>query len=149
MNNHNLALQSRVCAETRKWIGTPYQHQASFCHVGCDCLGLIRGVWRSLYGAEPYDVPAYSVHWAETGKAETLLEAAQLYLHEISPEAAVPGDVLLFRFSPRHIAKHCAILTGPSRMIHAYWGRSVTETSLTPWWQRRIAAAFQFPHING
>ena len=29
-----------------RWIGTPYRHQASLKGVGCDCLGLVRGVWR-------------------------------------------------------------------------------------------------------
>ena len=33
------------------WIGTPYRHQASRKGVGCDCLGLVLGVWRELYGA--------------------------------------------------------------------------------------------------
>ena len=37
-----------VIAEARSWIGTPYRHQASLKGVGCDCLGLVRGVWRAL-----------------------------------------------------------------------------------------------------
>ena len=31
-------------------IGTPYRHQASLKGVGCDCLGLVRGVWRAVHG---------------------------------------------------------------------------------------------------
>ncbi len=137
---------TRRCAlqEAKRWIGTPYQHQASLRDVGCDCLGLVRGVWRHLYGAEPYSVPAYSVHWAETGDAETLMLAARQYLEEIPADTAQAGDVLLFRFSAHHIAKHCVILSAPTRMVHAYWGQCVSETSLTPWWRKRIAAAFQF-----
>ena len=45
--------------------------------VGCDCLGLVRGVWRELYGAEPKPVPAYTRDWAEATGAETLLAAAR------------------------------------------------------------------------
>ncbi|MBN9249774.1 MAG: hypothetical protein J0I86_04210, partial [Mesorhizobium sp.] len=41
-----------IVAEALSWLGTPYRHQASSKGVGCDCLGLIRGVWRSLYGNE-------------------------------------------------------------------------------------------------
>ena len=48
---------SAVVAEARRWIGTPYVHQASSFQAGCDCLGLIRGVWRHLYGAEPERLP--------------------------------------------------------------------------------------------
>ena len=46
-----------IIAAARGWIGTPYRHQASCNQVGADCLGLIRGVWRELYGAEPAPVP--------------------------------------------------------------------------------------------
>ena len=39
--------RARVVAEARMWIGTPYVHQASALGAGCDCLGLVRGVWRA------------------------------------------------------------------------------------------------------
>jgi cell wall-associated NlpC family hydrolase len=35
-----------VVAAARRWLGTPYHDQASVIGVGCDCLGLARGVWR-------------------------------------------------------------------------------------------------------
>jgi hypothetical protein len=38
--------RSDIIAEARSWIGTPYAHQASVKGIGCDCLGLVRGVWR-------------------------------------------------------------------------------------------------------
>ena len=138
-------LRLRVVQEARLWLGTPYQHQASLRGAGCDCLGLVRGIWRALYGQEPAPLPPYSPYWAETGARETLLGAAQAYLRAIERDAAQPGDVLLFRFSPRHLAKHCAVLSAPGRMIHAYWGQCVCETALTPWWRRRLCAAFCFP----
>lgn len=144
MGGSEADIRQSALLEAKRWLGTPYQHQASLCNVGCDCLGLVRGVWRCLNGPEPYEVPAYSIHWAETGNAETLMQAAQQYLAPISIYEAQPGDVLLFRFSTHHVAKHCAILSAPKRMIHAYWGRCVCETSLTPWWQNRLTAAFQF-----
>src|SRR5690242_12458263 len=45
--------RTRIIAEARAFIGTPYRHQASLKGVGCDCLGLVRGVWRAVYGDEP------------------------------------------------------------------------------------------------
>jgi hypothetical protein len=56
----------RIIAEARSWIGTPYRHQASLKGVGCDCLGLLRGVWRAVMGAEP-ETPPYAPDWAEAG----------------------------------------------------------------------------------
>ena len=120
-------------------------HQASVKQVGADCLGLLRGVWRELYGAEPEPIPAYTPDWAEALGEETLLAAARRHLTEITIAGAGPGDVYLFRMGLGHPAKHCAIVSGPDRIIHAYWGKAVCETRLVPWWQRRIAAAFAFP----
>ena len=42
---------NRVVAAARGWLGTPYHEQASVQGVGCDCLGLARGVWREVVGA--------------------------------------------------------------------------------------------------
>ncbi len=136
------------------WIGTPYRHQASRHGIGCDCLGLVRGVWRALYGEEPEASPAYRADWAETGGRETLLEAARRHLVEIDVHGAQPGDVLLFRMTPEACIKHCAILSEARpgdperRMIHAYWGRAVVESWIGPWWRRRLAHAFSFPGVS-
>jgi len=143
---------SVVVTTARRWLGTPYRHQASLKGVGADCLGLVRGVWREVVGAEPETIPAYAPDWAETGGEETLLTAARRWLVEIEVGEAAVGDVLLFRMSPEAPAKHCAILSaddGPEpRMIHAYWGRSVVESWMGPWWRRRLVAAFIWPEMN-
>jgi len=143
---------SAVVTIARTWLRTPYQHQASVKGVGCDCLGLVRGVWRELYGAEPEATPAYRPDWAETGGRETLVEAARRHMREIALDQVQPGDVLLFRMSEGAVIKHCAILTAPptthdpqARMIHAYWGRAVVESWIGPWWRRRMATAFRMP----
>ncbi len=130
----------------RRWIGTPYRHQASLRGVGCDCLGLVRGVWREVVGEEPETAPAYGPDWAEVGGRETLLEAAERWMTPIPPDVAECGDVLMFRMSEEARVKHCAVLaSGGATMIHAYWGRAVVESWLGPWWRRRLAAAFRFP----
>jgi len=49
--DQNALLRARVLTLAQDWIDTPYQHQASVKHYGCDCLGFIRGLWRELYGA--------------------------------------------------------------------------------------------------
>lgn len=134
-----------ILAEARDWIGTPYRHQASAKGIGCDCLGLVRGVWRALYGMEPEVAPAYTPDWAERHGRETLREAAQRHLNEVSPRDAAPGDVLLFRMDAQSPAKHAAILDEEERIIHAYWGRAVVRSRFAPWWRQRCAGAFVFP----
>ena len=137
-------LGARVVAAARAWIGTPYRHRASVKGAGADCLGLVRGVWRDLFGAEPEAVPAYAPLCAEERGVEALRDALARHLTAVEIDAAVAGDVMLFRFSPRTPAKHAAVLSAPDRMIHAYGGHAVAETALGPWWRRRRAYAFRF-----
>lgn len=139
--------RDQIVAEARSWIGTPYRHQASLKGVGCDCLGLVRGIWRALYGAEPETTPAYSPDWAEVSGDERLAAAARRHLIEIATHEAQPGDVLLFRWRPHLPAKHAAILMANDRMIHAYDGAAVAEAHFAPFWRRRIAFAFRFPPV--
>ena len=42
----------QVVAEARRWIGTPYLHQAATFGAGADCLGLLRGAWTLPSGAK-------------------------------------------------------------------------------------------------
>jgi NlpC/P60 family putative phage cell wall peptidase len=138
-----------IVAAARRWVGTPYLHQASLRGVGCDCLGLIRGVWRELIGEEPETAPSYSPDWAEARGEEALLEAARRHFRAIAVDEFREGDVLLFRIRDHLPAKHLAIASGATRMIHAHEGACVAEVAITPHWRRRIAAAFAFPGAAG
>jgi NlpC/P60 family putative phage cell wall peptidase len=136
-----------VVEEARSWLGTPYRHQASEKGVGCDCLGLVRGVWRALYGAEPQRSPPYTPDWAEAHGDEALLSAARRWLVPVSDSDMAAGDVLLFRMRKDSPLKHAAILVSPTRSAHAYWGRAVVESRLSPFWRARFGAAFRFPGV--
>lgn len=135
--------KQRAIEEARSWIGTPYCHQASAKGAGCDCLGLIRGVWRTLYGIEPESQPVYTADWGEGTEGEPLLEAARRHLVETI--AAEPGTVLIFRWRPWLPAKHAGIQTTAEKFIHAYDRSGVVETTLGPQWRRRVASVFNFP----
>ena len=134
-----------VVATARSWLGTPYHDQASLRGVGCDCLGLARGVWRDLVGVEPQTIPPYSRVWGVTGVREVLAEGARDMMIEISLGQIGPGTLVLFRMAPRAIAKHVGILTADDSFIHAYDRLGVIEEALTTAWSRRIAFAFRFP----
>ena len=134
-----------IVAEARRWIGTPYAHQASLKGVGCDCLGLVRGVWRAVVGAEPESAPPYAPDWAEALGGEPLADAARRHMTPIAPDDIAPGDVLLFRWRAHLPAKHAAIVTSATTIVHAHDGAAVAEVALAPWWRRRIACAFRFP----
>ena len=141
----SLELRAETIVEAaRSWIGTPYVHQASLRGVGCDCLGLLRGVWRELVGDEPEKPVSYSPDWSEANGEETLAEAGFRHFDPILMKEAGAGDIVLFRWRPTLPAKHVGILTTPASMIHAHEGAAVCEVPLAAWWQRRIAFAFRF-----
>lgn len=145
-------IAARAVASARGWIGTPYRHQASCLGSGCDCLGLLRGVWRELFGSEPASVPPYSRDWAEAGGDETLLQAARTHLVAVPLGAAMPGDVIVFRLRDRGVAKHVGLQTRTGDapcFVHAYERHGVIESPLSAPWTRRIAGRFRFPKESG
>jgi NlpC/P60 family putative phage cell wall peptidase len=144
---HTICAADRIIAEAREWIGTPYRHQGSRKGVGCDCLGLVRGVWREVYGEEPERPGPYAADWAEAGGKDRLIEAAGRHCTPRQNGIPRPGDLLLFRWRPRMPAKHAGILVGGDRFIHAYQGHSVLVSTLVPHWRRRIAGVFSFPPL--
>lgn len=168
-----MSVNTSVLAIAGTWIGTPYRHQGSLKGVGCDCLGLVRGIWRELYGKEPEAVPAYQPDWAERAGEERLLAAAGRHFLAVASFAeSRPGDLVLFRFRPHLAAKHAGILAcmaseggsgatdangarlseaytrdrpPPDAFIHAYEQSAVTLSALVPAWRRRIAGIYRFP----
>lgn len=162
-------MRADIVALARGWLGTPYHHQASLKGVGCDCLGLIRGVYAEAYGQPAETPPPYSRDWAEASGRETMIEAGARHLTRIPPDTADAGDVLIFRLRPGAMAKHAGIVSWapayshapdirpavgplagaderpPLRMIHAIEGATACEVQVTGWWRRRIAAVFRFP----
>ena len=143
-----------IVAEALTWLGTPYRHQASLKGVGCDCLGLLRGVWREEVGPEPEALPPYSPDWAEATGRETMYETLARYLREIpadpirSGAEANPGTIVLFRMIQDGPAKHCGILAekdGAPSLIHARQNKRVSEEPFTMAWRRKVAFAFEVP----
>lgn len=140
--------QDAIIEEARRWIGTPYVHQASAHGAGTDCLGLLRGVWRSLYGAEPEVVPPYTLDWSETQGEERLWDAATRHLTPSPLSSEALADVLLFRMRNGAVAKHLGIQSrtgAEARFIHAYSRHGVVESALSQPWRRRLVARFVFP----
>ena len=143
---------ARIVAAARGWIGTPYVHQASLKGKGCDCLGLLRGVWREVQGVtqDPEILPPYAPDWAEARGVETLYLGLSRHLREIAPAALAPGTVVLFRMDRQGSgpAKHCGIVGTKGdafTLIHARMNKQVSEEPLSPVWRHRLAYAFEVP----
>lgn len=147
-------LGERVLKVAEGFLGTPYRHQGATAGVGCDCLGLVRGVWRALYGEEAETPPPYRRDWALNAPGEPLLEAALRHFGPALPLSAMqPGDLLVFRWKAEAPATHAGILARPDEsgdtFLHAYEQACVLRSPLVPSWRRRIAGVFRFPEQRG
>ena len=136
---------AKVVTAAQAWLGTPYHDLQSVKGVGCDCLGLARGVWRDLIGQEPVAVPPYSRDWGEAGSAEILALGVGAHMIEAPTDDLKPGTVVIFRMRERAIAKHVGIMAAPDRFIHAREKLGVIEEEMTRAWRRRVAYAFLYP----
>lgn len=144
-------MSEQVVAEARRWIGTPYRHQASCNGAGADCLGLLRGVWRANFGGEPERMPAYSADWSEPQREERLWAAARRWMVPKDAMHAAVGDVVLFRMREQGVAKHLGITSAlgiTPKFIHAYSGHGVVESPFSEPWARRVVARFEFPKVG-
>lgn len=132
----------------RSWVGTPYHNMTAIKGRGCDCLGLLRGIYAEVY-RETVETPSYPNRppRISTGQ-ETMLAAARLYLVEAPIETRGPAVVLVFRTHPKLVAWHCGIMTTETEMVHSHSGREVYEVTLGKRWESRVVAAFRFPGIE-
>ena len=142
------AARRLIVLEARTWLGTPYHHRAALKGVGCDCLGLVRGVWQAVFGLQVPDLPSYTGDWGDVTGIEALFDGLARHLDEVDPSKAQAGDILVFRIRPGRVAKHCGIMTGQARFIHAWESTPVAETTLSLWWERRLVAAFPAPGLT-
>jgi NlpC/P60 family putative phage cell wall peptidase len=135
-------MRADIVAAARAWVGTPYRHRAATLGAGCDCLGLIVGVWRAVYGTEPPALPSYRADWRDGSHAGELLALAEQWL---VPGTMGPGAVVLFRMGASALPRHCGILVGEGRFVHAQERLGVVEGNLTDGWRRRVAWVLAFP----
>lgn len=144
-------MRDQIVAEARSWIGTPFVHQADRKGIGCDCIGLVRGVGVAL-GIFPPDVtisrelrPFLNYGRAPDGR---LLPACRKFLDQISFADVLPGDILIFRVLDKH-AQHAGIVTEiqPLTMVHSYSKTRVMaciEQTVDAFWRSRVAGAFRY-----
>lgn len=139
-------MRQDIVDAARRWLGTPYRHQAATLGAGCDCLGLVRGVWREIYGDEPMALPAYRADWRDARHADELLAVAETLLRR-ADDGPRAGQVILFRLGRTLAPKHCGIALGADRFIHAQERLGVIEANLGEGWRRRIAGLYDFPEL--
>jgi len=133
-----------IVAETREWIGTPWQHQASLKGIACDCVGLVRGVYTEVTG-RPVECSTDYYRIPISGRETRLVEELSKYANEVPLESRQPGDVLLFSFLSQ-ASNHVGIDSGNGQFIHAWLDVNRTvEMPLSDEWLRSLRHVFRIP----
>lgn len=135
-------MNTHIVTAARGWVGTRYRHRAAVRGVGCDCLGLLAGVWAEVTGTEPLALPNYRADWRDSSHAGELLGMAERWLR---PGELGPGAVLLFRMGASALPRHCGIMASATRFVHAQERLGVVEGNLSEGWRRPVAGVFAFP----
>lgn len=138
-----------IVSVAKSWINTPYHHQASLKNVGCDCIGLLIGVWRELIGELPTEPPIYSPQWYLHQKESQLIKVLKETYGFVEITSSYPpaGSVLCMGLE-RGPAHHAGISTGEGTFIHSYaLPKKVVEVTLDPSWKKRLHAILDYPEV--
>lgn len=150
-----MATRKQIVIEARAWIGTRFHHQASQKGIGCDCIGLVRGVGIAcgIYPADFLSLPEVQQFkgYPLLPSNRQLEKGCEMFATRIEIADAKPGDFVLMRFNgePQHLAILGDYKGGALSVIHAYAGaRRVVEHRIDNVWAARIVAAYAFPGVE-
>lgn len=145
----------RIVAAARRWVGTPWQHQARAFGAGVDCVGLVKmvGIETGFLNPTAEEIAPY----ARYGRApnprrmgeglRTFLDAAAVPLRAPAPD----GFICWIQWRddlPMHLGIAATFQTRRT-IIHAVRDvGKVVEHGLTDLWLSRVAAWFTFPGME-
>ena len=138
-----MMIDPRALSVARNWLGTPHVPMASKRQVGCDCIGLVRGVFEEIEDRPAPGIPPLARDWFGA-RGRPLVTALRTHLTEIPVTEAGPGPgtVIVIRVGGRREV-HCGIIEEDGRLIHAMEGPGVVRVPVGPYLKTaRFAAAF-------
>ncbi len=141
-----MVTRAEIADEARTWIGTAHHHHAFRKGIGCDCIGLIRGIGDATKAFE-YDASSFRVRqfsgYSRQPNPRVMYAALQEFLTKIDKREAGVGDILWFRIGLT--AQHLGILIEPGIVVHAdLMHERVVDHSVR---FMRIVAAFRYPNL--
>ena len=110
------ALQAEIVSEAKKWLGTPWRHNAQILGAGVDCVQLLIAVYSEVGLIPKVDTGMYPKDW-HLNRSQPLFMLGLLRFTEPVDTPEV-GDVVMFKFGRQ--AAHGAIHIGQDEIIHAW-----------------------------
>jgi len=144
--------RAAIVTEARRWMGTPYHHQAALRGVGVDCVGLIRGV-----GFACGVLPPLHEEWKRFNaygrlpSPRRMAEGMRTFLVPIEDGWQLPGDIAWIQWR-EDMPMHLAILAdgerGPTIIHSLSHAKRVVEHSLTLEWVDRVSSWWRYPGLT-
>jgi cell wall-associated NlpC family hydrolase len=118
------------------YVGIPYV-KASSTRRGVDCYGLVRLLYRDVYGIELTDWEATLPDGAKRPDLISAFEAAVSEETWELVETPQEGDIVVFRLFNSPL--HCGMMINPAQFLHSIepTGSSVERIN-SPMWKKRI-----------
>lgn len=118
------ALEQRLRAEASRWLGMAHRLGGEGAD-GVDCSGLVKGMYRNLFGIQ---MPRTTLGQVRAGTV-------------VSADRLKPGDLVFFRI-PEKKLRHVGIYLGRGEFVHASASQGVTVSDLdSPYWQKAFWTA--------
>lgn len=133
--------RAEFISAARRYIGTPFQHQARLPGVGLDCAGVVVCALQEC-GYAVNDRQGYGRIPSQGIFTHAIVE----HCDTIQQSDVLPGDLMMFAF--RDEPQHIAVVAENNMLIHAYQdvGR-VVENSLDATWQSRLCGCYRLRGI--
>ena len=124
--------RAHVVAEARRWINTPYHHDAALIGVGVDCARLLLEVYSAVGLIDRFDPGRYPPDWHLHRSEERYVDTILRFAVEYDWRAAKiePGDVVVWRYG--RTFSHGGICTDWPRVIHAFAPNMIVEEAYVP-----------------
>ena len=130
-----------ILESVSEFIGIPFRHRGRDMD-GCDCWGLVRLVYRRLYGIELADFADRYENALDAPAIAGLVGEESRSQEWAAVETPQPGDVVLLRIAGAPV--HVGVMVEQDRMLHVLEGIDAAIERLdSPLWQPRVAGYFR------
>ena len=138
---------AQIVDEARTWDGTPFLHQAALKGVGCDCVGLIRGIAVELGLA--FDRAAWKAfaNYPRLPNPKRMADGLAAFMVSIEPADLSHGDVVFLEWReelPMHLGVY-ATDRGRATLVHALAeAGKVCEHGFNHPWPDRLSSCWRY-----
>lgn len=136
----------------RRWVGTPYQHQARVEGVGVDCVNFVLavGIEAGVIADDPEKFAPFS-GYARVPNPRHMVAGMDSHFKKLPGlNISLPGDIVWLAWR-KDLPMHVALLGAVGErvtLIHAYSGTGkVVEHGLDKIWLDRIHSVYRFPEL--